>query len=1179
MGHIGMLSRQAVRYVVLLAITMSVLWGCGGSGGTSGAGSAATSVRVVFPSQQAAFGQRAVSDSTLPQPRHQETAFAHLLSDLKRLCRVQLVYAQTIPGVPTNVARLLLIITAPDIQPPIEANIDIHTGRVTVNVPVGNDRVFEVRAFPASSSSPNFIGRTTINVFPSGANVTVNMQPVNLQPPVISNPGDQSASEGETVSLQIAANDPNGFGLTCSASGLPPGLTMDPARCLISGTLPFTAAGMYAVTVTASDGIFTSSTTFTWTVLTVVTVNRPPVVANPGNPSSQEGDTVAVQITATDPDGNPLTLSATNLPPGLSINPTTGLISGTLPFTAAGMYAVTVTASDGALSGGTAFTWTVANVDRPPQVANPGPQNTLEGQTVALPITASDPDGDSVTFSATNLPPALSINAATGLISGTLTRTSAGTYAVTVTASDGTLSVSALFTWLVINPPPIANAGPDQTVLVKQTVTLDGSASSDPDGDPLTFQWSFTSIPIGSRATLSAPTATRPTFMVDLPGSYVVQLIVNDGTANSASDSVTITSNLLAPRFAYVANRNDTTVSIYLVDVGTGQLRHHGYVADVAAQIGPESLALDPSNRFLYVANADGSVTGFTIAATTGVLTEILGSPFPAPVVAGVGRISLAVHPSGQFLYVADANTAVIGFTIDPTSGALTLIGAFSTATGPEAVRVDPTGRFAYVANAGSNNVSGFTIDRTTGALTPMPGSPFPSGGAPESVVVDPSGRFAYVANGNSGNVSGYIINQTTGVLSPIAGSPFAAGNNPSDVTVDPSARFVYVANSGSIDVSGYSINAATGALSPIAGSPFPAGTAPSSVPVWVIADPSGRFVYVANDFSNDVSHFSVDVTTGALTPSTPVTARDAPAAIALTAGPAPVMVTPRFAYVANQNSNNISGFRIDATAGTLIAIAGSPFPAGTGPVSVAVDPSGRFAYVANLFSNDISGFRIDAAAGTLIPIAPFPAGGQSEAVTVDPSGRFAYVAIADGSILGFTIDAATGILTAIGPPFPTGVGPFPESIAVDPSGRFVYVANSISNTVSGFALDAATGTLTAISLPSPAGNFPQSVAVDPSGRFVYVANALSNTVSGFALDAATGVLTAISGSPFPTGASPLSVAVDPSGRFVYVANGGSNTLSGFATDATTGALSAISGSPFPAGIIPDSIAVTGTIQ
>jgi 6-phosphogluconolactonase len=723
MGHIGMLSRQAVRYVVLLAITMSVLWGCGGSGGTSGAGSAATSVRVVFPSQQAALGQGAVSDSTLPQPRHQETAFAHLLNDLKRLYRVQLVYAQTIPGVPANVARLLLIITAPDIQPPIEANIDIHTGRVTVNVPVGNDRVLEVRAFPASSSSPNFIGRTTINVFPSGANVTVNMQPVNLQPPVISNPGDQSASEGETVSLQIAANDPNGFGLTCSASGLPPGLNMDPARCLISGTLPFTAAGMYAVTVTASDG---------------------------------------------------------------------------------------------ALSGGTAFTWTVANVDRPPQVANPGPQNTLEGQTVALPITASDPDGDSVTFSATNLPPALSINAATGLISGTLTRTSAGTYAVTVTASDGTLSVSALFTWHVINPPPIANAGPDQTVLVKQTVTLDGSASSDPDGDPLTFQWSLTSIPIGSRATLSAPTATRPTFMVDLPGSYVVQLIVNDGTANSASDSVTITSNLLAPRFAYVANRNDTTISIYLVDVGTGQLRHHGYVADVAAQIGPESLALDPSNRFLYVANADGSVTGFTIVATTGVLTEILGSPFPAPVVAGVGRISLAMHPSGQFLYVADANTAVIGFTIDPTSGVLTLIGAFSTATGPEAVRVDPTGRFAYVANAGSNNVSGFTIDRTTGALTPMPGSPFPSGGAPESVVVDPSGRFAYVANGNSGNVSGYIINQTTGVLSPIAGSPFAAGNNPSDVTVDPSARFVYVANSGSIDVSGYSINAATGALSPI---------------------------------------------------------------------------------------------------------------------------------------------------------------------------------------------------------------------------------------------------------------------------------------------------------------------------------------------------------------------------
>ncbi|MHC4148320.1 MAG: choice-of-anchor D domain-containing protein, partial [Planctomycetota bacterium] len=90
------------------------------------------------------------------------------------------------------------------------------------------------------------------------------------------------------------------------------------------------------------------------------------------------------------------------------------------------------------------------------------------------------------------------------------------------------------------NRPPIANAGPDQTVLVAATVTLDGSASSDPDGDTLTFGWSFVSVPAGSNASLSNPAAVMPTFVPDLPGTYVAQLVVNDGTLDSAPDTVTI---------------------------------------------------------------------------------------------------------------------------------------------------------------------------------------------------------------------------------------------------------------------------------------------------------------------------------------------------------------------------------------------------------------------------------------------------------------------------------------------------------------------------------------------------------------------------------------------------------------------------------------------------------------
>jgi 6-phosphogluconolactonase (cycloisomerase 2 family) len=92
---------------------------------------------------------------------------------------------------------------------------------------------------------------------------------------------------------------------------------------------------------------------------------------------------------------------------------------------------------------------------------------------------------------------------------------------------------------------------------------------------------------------------------------------------------------------------------------------------------------------------------------------------------------------------------------------------------------------------------------------------------------VDPSGKFAYVAN-DGGNVSAYMINATTGALTEVLPRA-AAGTNPRSITVDSSGRFAYVANFGG-NVSTYTISAITGALTPIAGAPFAAGTGSFSV-------------------------------------------------------------------------------------------------------------------------------------------------------------------------------------------------------------------------------------------------------------------------------------------------------------------------------------------------------------
>ena len=131
----------------------------------------------------------------------------------------------------------------------------------------------------------------------------------------------------------------------------------------------------------------------------------------------------------------------------------------------------------------------------------------------------------------------------------------------------------------------------------------------------------------------------------------------------------------------------------------------------------------------------------------------------------------------------------------------------------PQSIALDPNGKFAYVTNPGSNNVSTYTIDAATGALAAI-GS-IPAGTAPVSIAVDPAGKLAYVANwtvyDTDGSVSMYIIDATTGVLTPTG--TIATGVAPTSIAIHPSGKFAYVTNSGSNSVSMYGIDSATGTL------------------------------------------------------------------------------------------------------------------------------------------------------------------------------------------------------------------------------------------------------------------------------------------------------------------------------------------------------------------------------
>jgi DNA-binding beta-propeller fold protein YncE len=302
---------------------------------------------------------------------------------------------------------------------------------------------------------------------------------------------------------------------------------------------------------------------------------------------------------------------------------------------------------------------------------------------------------------------------------------------------------------------------------------------------------------------------------------------------------------------------------------------------------------------------------------------------------------------------VANSGSSTVSvYTIDQTTGALTAGTAAETGRGPASVTVDPSGRFAYVANFLSDFVSVYTIDQTTGALAA--GTLVAAGLNPWSVTVDPSGRFAYVANTGSGTVSVYTINQATGALT--AGTAVAAGIRPVSVTVDSSGRFAYVANYSSNTVSVYTINQTTGALT--AGTAVVSGYAPNSVTV----DSSGRFAYVANSDSNIVSVFTINQTTGALSFSTSVAAGTQPASVTTTAG-----------YTGAATAPSRTGQTITfGTAPTIIA-------SGTGTVTATASSNLAVTYTSlTMDICSVSGSTVTGVSAGTCAIAAYQAGNTS---------------------------------------------------------------------------------------------------------------------------------------------------------------------------------------------------------
>jgi len=274
--------------------------------------------------------------------------------------------------------------------------------------------------------------------------VTVVATPAANRPPTISGTAAASVTVGALYSFTPTASDPDGNALTFAIANRPAWAAFDTATGRLSGTA--TTAGTFSnIAISVSDGsVAVALASFSITVTPPSPVNRAPVISGTPSTAATTGAAYAFQPTASDPDGNALTFAIANRPAWAAFNTGTGRLAGTPP--SAGTFSgITISVSDGQASAQlTAFAIVVSPApNRAPTITGTAPSAVMQGAAYSFQPTASDPDGDTLTFTIANAPAWASFDTGTGRLSGTPAAQHVGTTSgIVITANDGTLTAS-----------------------------------------------------------------------------------------------------------------------------------------------------------------------------------------------------------------------------------------------------------------------------------------------------------------------------------------------------------------------------------------------------------------------------------------------------------------------------------------------------------------------------------------------------------------------------------------------------------------------------------------------------------------------------------------------------------------------------------------------------------------
>lgn len=409
---------------------------------------------------------------------------------------------------------------------------------------------------------------------------------------------------------------------------------------------------------------------------------------------------------------------------------------------------------------------------------------------------------------------------------------------------------------------------------------------------------------------------------------------------NNAGDNLTITADGTATFHTPIATGKPYEITVLSQPSTPSQ---GCYIASNSGTMTSGPVTLDVTchvrGQFAYAVNAgDGTISGFSVDATTGALTPLAGPP--TRVGKATQLTAAAMHPSGQFLYVADGsfNNLIYAFSINQSSGALTAAGSYNAPSICYMLSFDNPGSHLY-ENCGSDvfqydvhegDGSLYTPNQPIGTVDPhsysyalAPGRAVPNGGL--SLVAN---NHLYVGDGANNVIDAFSIDPSDGWLtSGVPGFPWSAGQL-GPFAADPGGATLFVTEfgpaPGTANVGAYRISSATGALTAVNSISVPASGG-------ILTDMAGKFLFIplSSTAGTFIATYAIDPTSGAIASQvtgSPVATSDVIWTIS-------VEPRNRFAYAIQSAGTNfvVAGFTI-TTSGALAAMPGPPVSAGNLP-------------------------------------------------------------------------------------------------------------------------------------------------------------------------------------------------------------------------------------------------------